>query len=365
MKKLQDYNELIGKGVDYYLSILKDNDLYEEVTQRIKRKNGSEPNTLIKQIFENQSNFSEYLFSDLTYSLDDFYEGFEFNLKRVIELSFQDLNYDYQIITDFYDWQTREKKASIPIHSNEKYTEANPELWASLENSFKKQWRIVLDIEGENHVFNWVDFGEENIVNFLNCINDICEKNDNQFKWFPIVSSYSSNFIFTTEQHYNSIVDLNLMPPEGYEIDEVAIVHYPKGIIAASQYKEEILPISNISCEVPVGGKEYIIYVKLWRKSKEGNLDIREIPGIILNKLKNTSAVCNRMNWDYGKIVLDANKILSDNEVDEVVVNFTEIIRKAVQDKSIDLKNKSVSIFKNDENYFLKSIEIQTDDNNS
>lgn len=38
MKKSQGYIELIGKGVDNYISILKDNDLIDEVIERIKRK---------------------------------------------------------------------------------------------------------------------------------------------------------------------------------------------------------------------------------------------------------------------------------------------------------------------------------------
>ena len=38
MKELQDYKALIRKGSDHYLSILKKNDLYDEVLQRINRK---------------------------------------------------------------------------------------------------------------------------------------------------------------------------------------------------------------------------------------------------------------------------------------------------------------------------------------
>lgn len=365
MKKSQNYTELIGKGVDNYISTLKNNDLYEEVIQRIQRKNGSEPNTVIKQIFENQSNFSEYLFSDLNYSLDYFYEGFEFNLKRVIELSFQGLEHDYQITTEFHDRQTKEIKSSITFYSNGKQDEIEPELFASLINSSEMQWRIVLKQEKENLEFKWVDFGEENLINFLNFINDICKNNGSNFKWFPIASSYGSDFILTTENRYNSIIELNLMPPEGYEIDEVAMVHYPKGIVTSNNSDEEILPISNISCEVQMEKKEKTLFVKLWRKSKEGSLEIDEIPKKALQKLESLSNVCNQMNWDYGNIILDTNKILSDTEVDEVVAQFTELLRKAVQNKSIDLNNSSISIFKNDEDLLLKSIEIKTDDNNA
>ena len=200
---------MIRKGVDNYISILKENDLFDEAVERIKRKNASEPITLIKQIFENQSNFSEYLFSDLTY-LDDFYEDFQFYIKRVIKLSFQNSKYAYQITTEFYDWQTKKIKASISFYSNGKHDEIDPELFASLINSSKMQWRIVLNKKSETYVFNWSNFGEVNLINFLNFINDICKNNNGQFKWHPIPSSYGSAFIFTTKERYISIIELNL-----------------------------------------------------------------------------------------------------------------------------------------------------------
>lgn len=361
MKKLlsNKYKELIGKGVGNYISILKDNDLFEDVTQRIKRSNKmDDPITQIKRVFENQPSFYEYLFSDLSYSLDCFYEGFELKVKQVIDLSFRDIKCDYQIITDFQDRQTREIKKSVSFYSSGKQDELAPELFASLVNGSSIQWRIILNQETKKYRFSWVGFGEENLINFLNFINDICKDNDNAFKWFPIASSYGSDFIFTTEKRYNSIVELNLMPPEGYANDEVSVVHYPKGIIASSHYEEEIVPILNILCEVPVGRKEYIIYTKLWRKSKEGNLDIRKIPGMILKKLKTTSLLCNRMKWDFGKIILDVNQVLSDNEVDEVVVEFADILRKSVQNEAINLNEKLISIFRHDINTPIKSIEI-------
>ena len=143
MKEVQGYKELIRKGPDNYISILKNNDLYEEVLQRIKRKNKSEPISLIQRIFKKQSNFSEYLFSDLTYSLDYFYEGFELNLKHVIELSFQGLKFGYQITTEFHDRQTKEIKNSITYYSDGRQDEIDPELFASLVNSSNMQWRIV------------------------------------------------------------------------------------------------------------------------------------------------------------------------------------------------------------------------------
>ena len=59
------------------------------------------------------------------------------------------------------------------------------------------QWRIVLNQEKENIEFHWIDFGEENLINFLNLTNDICKNNDSNLKWFPIASSYGSDFILT------------------------------------------------------------------------------------------------------------------------------------------------------------------------
>ncbi|MCG8331303.1 MAG: hypothetical protein MI974_26670, partial [Chitinophagales bacterium] len=256
MKELQDYKELISKGSDHYLSILKENDLYDEVLQRINRKNKSEPISLIRRIFKDQSNFSEYLFSDLTYSLSYFYEGFEFNLKQVIDLSLQGLKYDYQIITQFHDRQTKAIKSSTTLYSNGKQDEIDAELFASLVNSSDMQWKVVFNQEDEHLEFNWVNYDEENLINFLNFINNICERNNSKLKWLPIASSYGSNFIFTTQKRYDSIIELHLMPPEGFEMDEVAIVHYPRGISAAKKPNEEILPISNISCEVPMEKKE-------------------------------------------------------------------------------------------------------------
>ena len=67
-------------------------------------------NNILEKTKENFLNNSEdnqkYLFSDLNYSLDDFYEGFELNKMQVVGTTFNGLGYSFQVITEFYDWQT-------------------------------------------------------------------------------------------------------------------------------------------------------------------------------------------------------------------------------------------------------------------
>lgn len=262
------FKEVVEKGAENYISILKNVDLYDEVAQRIIRGFNPDPIAFIKQKFEKKSNFWEPIFSDLNYSMD-FYEGFEFNVKAIIDFSFPDKEIDYQIITNFYERVTKKIIYSITLYSDGKQDECDPEFISSLISSSDMEWIIVFNQENENNEFRWVDFGENNLINFLNYINDSYKRSNSHLKWFPIASSYYSSFIFTTEKRYNSIIELYLMPPEGFKIDDENIFSYPKGIIASKKHQKEILPILNIICEVQMEKEGLPIFVKLWRKSKK------------------------------------------------------------------------------------------------
>ena len=106
MIKHNKFKEVVEKGAENYISILKNVDLYDEVAERIIRRFNPDPIAFIKQKFEKKSNFWEPIFSDLNYSMD-FYEGFEFNVKAIIDFSFPDKEIDYQIITNFYERVTK------------------------------------------------------------------------------------------------------------------------------------------------------------------------------------------------------------------------------------------------------------------
>ena len=358
------FKEVVEKGAENYISILKNVDLYDEVAQRIIRGFNPDPIAFIKQKFEKKSNFWEPIFSDLNYSMD-FYEGFEFNVKAIIDFSFPDKEIDYQIITNFYERVTKKIIYSITLYSDGKQDECDPEFISSLISSSDMEWIIVFNQENENNEFRWVDFGENNLINFLNYINDSYKRSNSHLKWFPIASSYYSSFIFTTEKRYNSIIELNLMPPEGFKINDENIFSYPKGIIASKKHQKEILPILNIICEVQMEKEGLPIFVKLWRKSKEGILNINAVPQMILEKVELLSKVGNQLNLSYGNIIIDTNKVLSDKEFADISDIFSRELKEALSKKSIDLKNNVINIFRNDINTFIRSFEMKTDDNNA
>jgi hypothetical protein len=363
MIKHNKFKEVVENGADNYISSLKDADLYDEVAERIIRRFNPDPIDFIKQQFENKSNWWEPIFSDLNYSHDSFYEGFEFNVKAIIDFSFPDQEIDYHIITNFHERVTRKIIYSITLYSDGKQDTDDPEFISSLISSSDMEWIIVFNQENENNEFRWVDFGEDNLVNFLNNINDNFKRSNSHLKWFPIASSYYSSFIFTTEKRYNSIIELNLMPPEGFKIDDENIFGYPKGIIASKKYQKEILPNLNIICEVQMEKEGLPIFVKLWRKSKEGMLNINIVPQMILEKVELLAKVGNQLNLSYGNIVIDTNKVLSDKEFADISDIFSQELIEALSKKSIDLKNNIISIFRNDSNTFIRSCEIKTDDN--
>ncbi|MFK8104505.1 MAG: hypothetical protein AB8G15_18420 [Saprospiraceae bacterium] len=345
MKNKTDFTQLLEKGADHYISLLRDNDLYEEIIVRIKKKNATEPVSLIKQLFANQLNFAEYLFSDLNFSFDYFYEGMENNLKRAIDLSFKNLAVSYHLYTEFHHRQTKALERSIQFESEEAKDQIDPNRFAELMNSCEVQWRVVVTQQAEKLEFIWISYDAENLINFLNFLNDICKRNDSGYKWFPIASADASSFIFTTPKRYDSILELSLMPPEGFKIDEYAVVYYPQGIRETSNKTQEILPTLNISCEVEMGKKEKVIEVKLWRKANAGNLEIEKVSDLILKKLTSLSSVCNKMNWAYGKIILDANKILSEQELKYILETFTAALQRTVEQKEIELEGKEIVIF--------------------
>lgn len=235
MKNTTDFNQLLEKGVEHYISLLRDNDLYEEVIARIKKKNGAEPVALIQQLFANQLNFTEYLFSDLDYGFSSFYEGLEDNLKRAIDLSFKNLALDYYISTEFYHRQTKALQRSIKFKSEEAKDQIDPNRFAELINSCAVQWRVVVRPGEEQVEFVWLNYEPENLINFLNFMNEICERKASPYQWFPIASTDASSFIFTTPKRYHTILELGLLPPEGFEIDECSVVAYPQGL-KASKY---------------------------------------------------------------------------------------------------------------------------------
>ncbi|MEZ5056910.1 MAG: hypothetical protein R2879_07695 [Saprospiraceae bacterium] len=333
------YDQVKEKGIENYISVLKQNNLFDDILERIKKKNVEDPETVVRRIFENQKTFFEYLFSDLYFGFDSFYEDFDHHLKKILETCFEGTEVSFEIHSIYIDRNTKELKGKLLCFPKGGYTAEDIQKineWMPYCDPFMK---ISIQKRDTKHEFDWIGFELSNLPNLLNFLNEFCEDAGFSSKWFPIASSYGDNFIFTTPEKYQAILQNHLMPPSGYQVNEEEVIFYPKGI-KTGQKEKEILPNSNIFCEVPVGLPEYVMYVKLWRKSKEGILDISLIPDAILSKLKTIANVCNRMKWNYGKIIADPNMVLNSEELEQVTKTFFEKLQIAVEQEEIDISGQ-------------------------
>lgn len=346
------YEAVTSKGVDHYVQTLKDHAIYSDVVERITKRNSSPIDELITRISERHVYSSQY-FTDLNYSFDDFYESFRSYIGDAIGLVFNKIDYKFQIVTEYYHTISKEIVGTFIYYSEQDKNDFELEremIEGNQSSSIDLNWHIIVFFEKSQKEYFYRAWQPDSIIGFINFLNEICHDLKIEKRWFPVASTHGSNFIFTAPTQFQLILDLGLMPPKGYQFpgyDDA--VYYPEGILLTPWRANEILPIKSCSCEFKMQGTEKIIYVKLWQKSKEGELDLEIVPDLAFQKLLSLSKVSKTMKWEFGKMVMDTNHILSDEAFEGLVQTFVHLVKSAVENQSIDLMGNNIKIWRHQE----------------